>query len=206
MIIYPSFHLGVRNSWAPKEISRNTKLKLLGSYGGPLWEFSFLLFLPKVRLLFHMLMVFIRYWSGSYWFLFVSKRTTHLVLLPNGETWVFCGHSTNFPVTHGFMGNTLVDPLGWKSLRCSIVLDTPLNSEQGNRMALVFALASKDASVGRSSNMPGRNVRVYSVKFSRPQCVAPKIAVIHGVLWNSTASLPDTQPLFCLPSPSAFRL
>lgn len=119
------------------------------------------------------LMVFIRYLSCSYWFLFVSKRTTHLVLLPNGETWVFCGHGTNFPLTHGFMGNTLVDPVGWQSLRCSVVLDTPLNSVQENRMALVFALALKDASVGSSSNMPGRNVRVYSVKFSRPQCVAP---------------------------------
>lgn len=64
------------------------------------------------------------------------------------------------------MGNTLVGPVGWKSLRCSIVLDTPKNSEQESRMVLIFASASKDASVGSSSNMPGRNVRVYAVKFS----------------------------------------
>lgn len=67
----------------------------------------------------------IRHLSCSYWFLFVSK-ITHLALLSNGETWVFCGHCTHFPVAHSFMGNILVGPVGWKSLRCSIVFDTSL--------------------------------------------------------------------------------
>lgn len=80
----------------------------------------------------------IRHLSCSYWFLFVSK-ITHLALLSNGETWVFCGHCTHFPVPHSFLGNILVGPVGWKSLRCSVVLTLLLNSVQESRRVLASA-------------------------------------------------------------------
>lgn len=44
----------------------------------------------------------------------MNKVTTHPVLLPDGETGVFHGHCTNFPVAYSFMDDKLVGPIGWK--------------------------------------------------------------------------------------------
>lgn len=153
-----------------------------------MWEACFFLLYQRVFCCFILFrMSCIRHLSCSYWFLFVSK-ITHLALLSNGETWVFCGHCTHFPVPHSFLGNILVGPVGWKSLRCSVVFDTSLElcarKQNGSCLSFedIWEQTLTDASVESSSNMSGRNVRVYPIKFSQSKCVAPEMAMMHGVL------------------------